>query len=433
MMNSLKKLVPQPIRNIKHYLISMFFNSYYGYPSKKLKIIGVTGTDGKTTTATMIYKILQQSGKKTGLISTIQAKIGEKDYPLGFHVTTPNPQKLQKFLKDMVDEGLEYVVLETTSHGLDQHRVAGIKYIGAVYTNVTHEHLDYHRTYDSYLDTKAKLIDRTTPTGFVVINADDKSFTKLKAKSIKRKTIRYGIENEADVKAESIVETKSNSEFQVNSFVNTESLKFKVRLPISGRYNIYNALAAISAGLYIGAKPEQIQEALSKFEHLEGRWDIMQKEPFQVVIDFAHTPNALEKALTNARNQVINSGRVIAVFGTAGLRDAQKRPMMGEIAGRLADITIMTSEDPRSEKIEDINKQIESGLLKHNLKSGVDYFSIPDRKEAIQRAIQMGRKDDIIVITGKGHEKSMNLDGKTETPWDEHKVVNEILMKRKNV
>jgi len=420
-----KNLLPQSIKNIKHYLVSIFYSLYFGRPSNKVTVIGVTGTDGKTTTSNMIYEILKGAGKKVGLITTINAKIGKKEFPTGFHVTTPSPKMLQKFLKDMVDEGLEYVVSETTSHALDQHRVGGIRYAAAVYTNITHEHLDYHGTYDNYLRTKAKLMNLVRPKGFIVINRDDISYEKLYkfAKRTPFKTIRYGFKSDSDLFAKDV-----NGDRKVNQFeVTYGKEKFDVRLKLLGGYNIYNALAAIATTSELGISTRNIVNALEGMQALEGRWEIMQERPYKIIVDFAHTPNALEKVLTLARKQIDNYHNVIVVFGSAGMRDVEKRPLMGDAAGRLADRVILTAEDPRGESIAEINRQIATGIRKHDKRVNKDYFSIPDRKKAIQKALELARPGDLVIITGKGHEKSMNLDGKTELPWSDQEVVKKLI------
>jgi len=436
------KIIPQQLKNFGHQIESAIYNTIYNYPSKKLVIIGVTGTDGKTTTSTMIYEILKQAGKKVGMITTLKAQILDKEYPVGFHVTTPSTKLLQEFLKDMVNSQLEYVVLETTSHGLDQHRVGGIQYSAAVFTNITKEHLDYHKTYENYLKTKSRLILQTKKDGFCVLNKDDSSFEKLKEISVQRNipVISYGFDQNAIIKA---IEGEDTGEFQQeekpktttasnNFIIDTEiypDAKGKnVSLNLPGRYNISNALAAITVTLKLGIDMESIQTALENLPAPEGRWDVVQKRPFQVVVDFAHTPNALEEMLKFAKTRVGEKGKIIVVFGCAGLRDFYKRPMMGEIAGRLADIVIITAEDPRTEKIDEINKAIESGLLKNTgRKIDENYYIIPDRRDAIRKAIELAKRGDLVVTTGKGHEKSMNLDGKKELPWDEKKIVEKIL------
>lgn len=429
MLNKIRSLIPQSIKNKGHYLKAQFFHYYYGRPSQKIDIIGVTGTDGKTTTSTIIYEILKHAGLPTGLITTISAKIGEKEYPTGFHVTSPSPAALQKFLKEMVHEGMKYVVLETTSHALDQYRVGGLQYHSATFTNVSHEHLDYHGTYDEYLKTKAKLIDLVDQkSGFTVINKDDKSYDFLNKKSQENNisTFTYGFTDQSDLYATSYQSETGLTRFTVNS----ENGSFDVEMHLPGEYNVYNALGAIQVALKLGVDPLTITEAIKNIRSLEGRWEVIQENPFKVVVDFAHTPNALARMLEYAKKDNPN-GMISVVFGSAGKRDLEKRPIMGQAAGEYADRVYLTSEDPRGETVENINRQIGIGLNGQGKQEGVDYFSIPDRREAITKAISDAKEGDTVIISGKGHEKSMNLDGINELPWSDQEVVKEILTTQK--
>jgi len=411
------------LKNFGHLCWVILANIYWRFPSKKLTVIGVTGTDGKTTTVHLIHHILKTAGKKVDLISTVSAP--------GLHTTTPNPWILQKLLRQMVNREVKYVVLEATSHGLDQHRLWGVKFhIGAV-TNITHEHLDYHKTYRNYLQAKAKLFRGVK---IAILNRDDKSFSYLNSQSVIRNSqlITYGIKNEAD--------------FTPKNF------SFKTLLP--GEYNQYNCLAAIAATLALGISPEIIRQGVASFRGVIGRMEeIDEGQNFKVIVDFAHTPNGLENTLKTLNLQLVirnrKIGRLIAVFGCAGLRDVAKRPMMGEISARLADITVLTAEDPRTEDVNKIINQIAQGCLASgareedlsnwfnwsNLKEKV-FLRIPDRREAIRFAIQkLAKKRDIVVICGKGHERSMCY-GKTEYPWSDQQEAKKALrefLKKKNV
>ena len=411
------------LKNFGHLCWVILANIYWRFPSKKLTVIGVTGTDGKTTTVHLIHHILKTAGKKVDLISTVSAP--------GLHTTTPNPWILQKLLRQMVNREVKYVVLEATSHGLDQHRLWGVKFhIGAV-TNITHEHLDYHKTYRNYLQAKAKLFRGVK---IAILNRDDKSFSYLNSQSVIRNSqlITYGIKNEAD--------------FTPKNF------SFKTLLP--GEYNQYNCLAAIAATLALGISPEIIRQGVASFRGVIGRMEeIDEGQNFKVIVDFAHTPNGLENTLKTLNLQLVirnrKIGRLIAVFGCAGLRDVAKRPMMGEISARLADITVLTAEDPRTEDVNKIINQIAQGCLASgareedlsnwfnwsNLKEKV-FLRIPDRREAIRFAIQkLAKKGDIVVICGKGHERSMCY-GKTEYSWNDQQESREALrefLKKKNV
>ncbi|WKZ31202.1 MAG: UDP-N-acetylmuramoyl-L-alanyl-D-glutamate--2,6-diaminopimelate ligase [Candidatus Dojkabacteria bacterium] len=423
----MSKLLPQNLKNKKHLLTSKFYHNFYGKPSKQLKIIGVTGTDGKTTTSTILYEMLKLAGYKVGLISTISAKIGSKEYSTGFHVTSPSPKDLQKFLKEMVKEGLEYVVLETTSHGLDQYRVGGVQYCAAVFTNVSHEHLDYHKTYDNYLQTKARLMELLDKDGFAVINKDDQSYEKFvsKAKALGIDMIDYGFSDGSDMKGDNLQQNGRMS-FRATLHSTDQNIELNFDTNLQGKYNAQNIMAAAVAAYELGAEVEAIEKAVHNVKSLKGRWEVLQEHPFKAVVDFAHTPNALENVLSFARADN-REGKLIVVFGSAGLRDVTKRPLMGEAAGKHADYTILTAEDPRGESVTSISNMIAEGIKKHSGK----YEIIEDRKEAIAAAIKMAKKGDTVVVTGKGHEESLNLDGKSEIPWSDQKVMGELLNSKK--
>lgn len=385
------------LKNLKHLIEALLATILYCYPAKKLKVVGVTGTDGKTTTVHLIHHILNSDNKKVAFVSTLGAKMAGGKIETGLHVTTPNPWLLQKILRQFVDKKIEYVVLETTSHGLDQHRLLGCNFSIGVLTNITHEHLDYHRTFNNYLRTKAKLFRRVE---IAILNRDDKHFNYLKQVAKRAKIVIYGIEKKADY--------------------TPENFKFKTKLP--GEYNLYNCLAAIATACSLGIDKKVIKKALLSFKPVKGRMEeIKEGQNFRVIIDFAHTPNGLEKALTTLKKQK-DKARLIVVFGCAGERDVQKRPMMGEIASRLADLVILTAEDPRTEDINKIIEQIARGCQKMGGIEEKTFFRVPDRQEAINFAIQkLAKKDDIVVICGKGHEKSMCF-GKTEVPWSDQKA-----------
>jgi UDP-N-acetylmuramoyl-L-alanyl-D-glutamate--2,6-diaminopimelate ligase len=397
----IRALIPQTAINYgKHLPLALFALGRYGFPSRQLKIIGVTGTDGKTTTVNLIYHLLKEAGFPVGMISTVSAKIGEEEIDTGFHVTSPDPQVLQQLLRKMVKKGIKYVVLEVTSHGLDQFRFLGINYEIGVLTNITREHLDYHKTFENYLKTKAKLF---TQSKLVVLNKDDGSYDFLSALAEKKKSglLSYAIKNKAD--------------FTPTTF------PFKTVLP--GEYNRYNVLAAAAVASALGAKRESIRKALKDFKGIEGRMEEIETgQGFRAIVDFAHTPNALEQVLKTLKDGLGKDCRLIAVFGAAGLRDREKRPIMGEIAGKLADLVVLTAEDPRTEKVEEICEQIAAGCRR----VGVEPTIISNRQEAIEFAIKAAKKGDIVVVCGKGHEKSMCF-GKKEYPWSDQEAIKKAL------
>jgi len=332
---------------------------FHDYPARKLRVIGVTGTDGKTTTVELIRSILAAAGHKTGMISTVEALIGDEHYDTGLHVTTPDALEVQEYLAQMVAAGTEYAVLEATSHGLAQHRVTACDFDMAVVTNITHEHLDYHKTYEEYREAKTRLF-RDLASSFrkpgtskiSILNADDSSFEYLRQVPADR-CLTYGLEQPADVTARDIVYTPTVTTFTAL----TPDGEFPVRTVLPGYFNVYNILAAIVVGVSQTVTFEAMQEGIQAMQGVPGRMErIDSGQDFTAIVDFAHTPNALERALETAHGLI--SGRVIVVFGCAGLRDVAKRPMMGEIAGRLADRVVITAEDPRTESLSDIMAEI---------------------------------------------------------------------------
>ncbi len=394
----------QKLKNIYHDVSAILACIWYRFPATRLTLIGITGTDGKTTTAHLIYHILKSAGKKSSLVSSVYAEVAGRKYDTGFHVTSPNEWMLQKLLRQAADAGDEYVVLEVTSHSLDQHRVDGIKFKIGVLTNVTHEHLDYHGTYASYLNTKEKLLIRADKS---IVNRDDESFDYLKIPN--EKLVTYGIHKKSDFMPKTI------------AFVT----------PLPGEYNVYNCLAAIGACTQIGIPRKVIQDALKSFTGVKGRFEFIPNNlGFDVIVDFAHTPNAFGKILATVRPRVHH--KLIHVFGSAGGRDAVKRPMMGKISAKYADYIVLTEEDYRQEDVNKIIDEIARGCLRIGAKEylakdlefaskskGPVFFRIPDRKMAIDFAIkQLGKPGDTVILTGKAHEMSL-CRGTVEYPWNE--------------
>jgi UDP-N-acetylmuramoyl-L-alanyl-D-glutamate--2,6-diaminopimelate ligase len=367
-----------------------------------MKVIGVTGTDGKTTTVNLIYHILKSSGAKVSMISSIAAVIDNKSYETGSHVTTPVSFSLQKFLRKARNKKSEYFVLEVTSHAIDQNRIAGIPIRVGVLTNVTNEHLDYHKTYHNYLQTKIKLLKKAKTC---IVNSDDSSYmflSEVKAQKSQENWITYGLSESADYNKKTF-DIKENNLF--------------------GEFNQYNVLGAVAACRALGIEEDVIRKALKNFHMPIGRVDYVYQEDFSIMIDFAHTSNASEQILKAVRPTV--KGSLIHVFGSAGERDVFKRPFLGEISSKYCDIIILTAEDPRKEDVNSIIAEIETGIKKDKC----EVFRIPDRKEAIQAAIQMAKKGDLVLITGKSQEDSMNY-GQGEEPWDEYRMVKDALEAR---
>ncbi len=359
----------QKLKNIYHLLQAILANILFGFPSRKLKVIGITGTDGKTTTTHLIAHILKTAGKKASFVSSIHASIGGKESDIGFHVTTPSSFALQKLLKQSADNHDEYFVLETTSHALDQNRVWGVNYEVGIITNITHEHLDYHKNYEEYVKTKLKLLEMAK----VGIRHTDKIANIVK------------------------------------------------QIPNLTLFNKHNYSSAFMVCKELGISDKEILKAMMMFELPKGRVDLVYDKDFKVIIDFAHTPNALLQLLPAVRKRYLKKGgRLIHVFGSAGLRDFTKRPLMGEASAKYSDVILITEEDYRTEDLKKICEQIGSGIKNKG------YKIIVDRQDAINQAIKIAKTGDIVVLTGKAHEKSL-CRGKTEEPWDEYKAVEKAL------
>lgn len=419
--------------------------AFYNYPTRNLRVIGVTGTDGKTTTSTLIENILLAAGHTVGTITTVAAHIGGQEVDTGFHTTTPDAPDIQNYLAQMVERGTEYAVVESTSHGLAQHRLDAVDFDIAVVTNITHEHLDLHGSWEAYRDAKAQLFRALTSTHrkprtakVAVLNGDDNSrgvFDFLREipadeKIIYGQTVVQGAtgarENEVWVRARNVQHTAEGLRFGVE----TPFGELELESPLIGRYNVSNILAATGAALGRRIPFEAIAEGVRLTRGIVGRMErIPTGRDFDVIVDFAHTPNALENALKTGRELASEGGRqgrVISVFGCAGLRDVQKRAWMGEVSGTLADITVVTAEDPRTEVLAQINAQIAEGLHKAGQTLGHDYFVVDDRGAAIEFAIAQAQPNDIVMICGKGHERSMCF-GTTEYPWSDQDAARDVL------
>jgi UDP-N-acetylmuramoyl-L-alanyl-D-glutamate--2,6-diaminopimelate ligase len=394
---------------------------FYGLPARKLTMIGVTGTDGKTTTTNLIYQILLAARVRTGMISTINAVIGDQVLDTGFHVTTPDAPDVQRYLAQMVANGASHAVLEVTSHGLAQYRADACEFDVAVITNITHEHLDYHGSYEAYRSAKARLFESlgsTLPKPHgnprrAILNRDDTSFDYL-SNVTTGSVLSYGFHEHAEIRP---VQIESEGE-GVSFVVRGLGREFPVHCQLVGDFNILNCLAAISATVFtldipIGAA----QAGVASLAGVSGRMEKIELgQDFIAVVDFAHTPNALEKALRTARQ--FSTGRLIAIFGAAGLRDRQKRRMMAETSNGFADLTILTAEDPRTEELDDILSEMVAGAISRGGVEGQTFWRIPDRGEAMRFAVSLAQPNDVVIACGKGHEQSMCF-GEIEYPWDD--------------
>jgi len=415
--------------------LAKFSAAFYDHPSQDLVVIGVTGTDGKTTTTNLVYQILRAARIRAGMISTVKAVIGNEAVDIGFHVTTPEAPDIQRYLAHMRDSGLTHVVLETTSHGLAQKRVAEVAYDLAAVTNVTHEHLDYHRSYEGYLHAKGLLFEalalKTSKESAVpklaVLNKDDPSYEYL-AKTATVPQLSYSLSEDADIWADDIEFTPSKLSFVVRGLEES----FHIQTPLIGKYNVHNCLAAIGlTAVGLGVSIGDVQQALESVEVVPGRMEkIDMGQDFLAIVDFAHTPNAIQQALTTARD--LTDGKVIAVFGSAGLRDIQKRKLMPETAASLADVMFLTAEDPRTESLDSILADMAEGAVRGGGVQGESFWLEPDRGTAIRRAVSRAKSGDLVILCGKGHEQSMCF-GDVEYAWDDRTALRAALAERQEM
>jgi UDP-N-acetylmuramoyl-L-alanyl-D-glutamate--2,6-diaminopimelate ligase len=406
--------------------------AFYNFPGRHLTVIGVTGTDGKTTTSNLIFQILISAGVRAGVISTVSAVIGDEQIDTGFHVTTPEAPDVQRYLARMVNAGLTHVVLESTSHGLAQHRVTGCEFDIGVVTNITHEHLDYHGSYEAYREAKAYLftgLSKTCPKArgnprLAVLNRDDQSYDYLRGVTGVRQ-VGYSLLSGADLYAEDVVHQPDGMHFSVRG----PDFSLAVKTHLVGDFNVSNILAALAATvLGLGIPLEAAQRGIADLRGVPGRMErVNLGQDFIAMVDFAHTPNALKVALQTARQ--MTDKRVIVVFGAAGLRDRAKRAMMAEVSTGLADISIFTAEDPRSESLDAILAEMAGAAQRKGGVEGRSYYRVPDRGEAISLGIQLAHSGDVVMACGKGHEQSMCFET-TEYAWDDRTAMRAALARR---
>lgn len=395
--------------------MSILASSFYGNPTQELQLIGITGTSGKTTTTYLLKSIFEAAHKKVGLLGTISTQIGDKVYVSS--KTTPEAVDLQSLFREMADMHMDYAVMEVSSHSLELGRVDGCKFSVGVFTNLSQDHLDFHKTMDSYREAKKKLFYKTRKAN--IINIDD-IHGKLIAdelRGIKTPLLTFGIDNEADITAKNInIHSKG-----VSFILTTPEYETELKIKIPGKFSVYNALAAAAAAYASGIDRKAIKDGLYKVGCVPGRSEIIETDtPYSVMIDYAHKPDGLEKILTTIRQYA--KGRIITLFGCGGDRDKEKRPMMGKIAGELSDYVIITSDNPRSEDPMEIIEQAEAGIKS----TGCDYICIENRRDAIKFALKMAKPDDIVLLAGKGHEPYQVLKDRT-IPFDERDIVEELL------
>jgi UDP-N-acetylmuramoyl-L-alanyl-D-glutamate--2,6-diaminopimelate ligase len=395
----------------------------YRFPSKKIKVIGITGTNGKTTAVHFVSKILEEAGHKVASISSIRFKVGDREYKNTLKMTMPGRLKLQKFLRQAVNNKCDYMVLEVTSEGIKQHRHKFVDFNTAVFTNLTEEHIESHGSFEKYKQAKGELFKALKPNGISIVNLDDANANYFLGFDAGEK-IGYGIKN---IKLPALAKATASKIISAeNCELRANGIKFSVdgvefNLGLLGEFNIYNALAAICSSMSQGIDLQTCKIALEKFDGIPGRMEIVAREPFSVIVDYAHTPDALEKVFQTIK-KVADNSKIIALIGAAGGgRDKWKRPKMGKIADKYSDEIIITNEDPYDENPEQILNEIEKGILKHKPSK------IIDRKQAIAKALSLASKGDIVIITGKGSEPWMCVANNKKIPWDDREIVKQAL------
>jgi UDP-N-acetylmuramoyl-L-alanyl-D-glutamate--2,6-diaminopimelate ligase len=419
---AVKKLLPknvrQPILNKYHLATAVAANIRYGFPTKDLQVVMVTGTNGKTTTATLIAKMLERAGHKVGLNSTTSYSYGDVVVKKEGSRTLADIFELQRMFAEMKRAGCEYIVLEATSMGLDQNRLWGVPCDVAVMTNLTQDHLDYHGTMERYAAAKARLF-KMRPR-LIVLNHDDKWYEYYNKFLAKERKVSYGTSADATVQITDVNLSKDGSDINL-IFDGAHKLKLHTNLP--GKFNVYNATAAATVGWYLQLEPDQVAKGIAALATVDGRLERVDAgQPFEVVVDYAHTPDALENVLSTLR--LLTKGRLISVFGATGDRDRSKRPIMGKIVATHADRIFVTDEETYSEDGAKIREAILKGIKAE--KGGSKTTEIADRREAIIKAFKSAGKGDIVVITGMGHETARNMGG-TKEQWSDPAVAREIL------
>ena len=372
-------------------------SAWYNYPSSKLKLVGVTGTNGKTTIATLLYKMFKMFGEKVGLLSTVCNYIGEKAVP-STH-TTPDPISLNSLLNDMVEEGCTYAFMEVSSHSADQKRIGGLEFDGGIFTNLTRDHMDYHKTVDAYLKAKKSFFDSLNKSAFALTNADDKN-GEVMLQNCKAKKSAYSLKSMAEYKGKIIESRIDGTTLQINNK--------EVETLFVGKFNAYNLLAVYGAACLLGKEPEEVLTVISMLVPVSGRFQTLAKGGVTAIVDYAHTPDAISNVLQSITEVMRGKGEVISVIGAGGNRDKGKRPIMAQEAAKLSSQLILTSDNPRDEEPEQIIAEMKEGLSATQLKK---CLSITDRREAIRLAVRLAKPGDVILVAGKGHEDYQEIKG----------------------
>lgn len=394
--------------------LGQFAANFYGRPAERLQLVGITGTNGKTTVATLLWQLFTALGRPAGLIGTVENRIGGEIFP-STH-TTPDAVRLQELLAKMADAGCRYVFMEVSSHAVEQRRIAGARFAGAVFTNLTHDHLDYHGTFAAYRDAKKRLFDDLTPEAFALTNADDRNGRFL-LQNTRATTYAYGLKSPADFKAK-IIENALNG-----LHLRLDDEDFHARL--IGEFNAYNLLAAYGTARLLGIEKVAALTALSDLRGAEGRFDYVTHPTKQCIgiVDYAHTPDAVEKVLETIQKLKKRGAQVVTVLGCGGDRDKTKRPVMAQVAARLSDQVVLTSDNPRTENPADILRDMEAGLTPEDLKKTL---TIENREQAIKTAVRLAGPHDIILVAGKGHEKYQEING-VKYPFDDRAILEKLM------
>ena len=388
-------------------------SNFYGNPSQELKVVGVTGTNGKTTIATLLYDLVQSMGYKAGLISTVVYKVGAKEI-VSTH-TTPDAIRLNAMMREMVDEGCDYCFMECSSHAIVQQRIHGLQFVGALFTNITHEHLDYHKTFAEYIRAKKAFFDALPKSAFALVNADDRN-GEVMLQNTKASRYTLSLQKMADFRAKVIEMMVEGMELRIDDK--------DVWVQFLGRFNAYNLLTVYGAAVLLGFDKEEVLAHLSMLHPVSGRFEtVVAKDGTTAIVDFAHTPDALENIIRTIDELRQKEQRLIIVCGCGGDRDKTKRPVMGEMASRMADIAIFTSDNPRTEDPEQILREMEEGV-----DNGRRYLKITDRHEAIKTAVMLAEPRDIILLAGKGHE-DYQIIGTEKFPFNDKAIVKEYFEK----
>jgi UDP-N-acetylmuramoyl-L-alanyl-D-glutamate--2,6-diaminopimelate ligase len=387
--------------------------NFYGNPSHSLKLVGITGTNGKTTIATLLYQLFKNAGFKAGLLSTVKVMVADTEYKATH--TTPDSLTINRYLREMVDTGVDYCFMEVSSHGIHQHRTAGLEFAGGIFTNLSHDHLDYHNSFAEYRDVKKRFFDELPKGAFALVNVDDKNGLVMLQNTMAKK-LTYALKTYADYKAHILENQLSGLLLKIN--------EQEVWVKLIGKFNAYNLLAIYAAAVNLGLESQEVLRLLSELESVSGRFQfIVSNTNVTAIVDYAHTPDALENVLKTIENIRTRNEQLITVVGCGGDRDRTKRPVMANIASTMSDRAIFTSDNPRSEDPVDIIEDMEKGVEPQNYKKTV---AMTDRRQAIKLACQLANPNDIILIAGKGHETYQEIKG-VKHDFDDMAIVKEIL------